>query len=159
MAFIVKIKPMKIGVLSDTHGIIPDTCLEILKDVKLLIHAGDIGGLGVIERLRELADVKAVCGNMDSGALCKRFPRTYLFEIKGKYFYLMHEPYLLDIDPKAAGVDCVIYGHTHIPKIEERDGVLYLNPGSVGVPKLGLGPTVALLEITEDKINAKIVEC
>ena len=151
--------PMRIGVLSDTHGRIPETCLEMLNGVELFIHAGDIGGLQVIKRLGKLADVRAVCGNMDSGSIRKRFPRTDLFEAKGKYFYLMHEPYLLDIDPRAARVDCVIYGHTHIPKMEEKDGVIYLNPGSAGAPKPGRRPTVALLEITGNKIGAEIIEC
>ncbi len=149
---------MKIGIISDTHGRLSDKCKDIFKQVDVIFHAGDIGSLSVIEELEQIAPVYAVCGNMDFGEIAKKYPRTDLIEINNLYFFLMHEPFRLNIDPKAAGVNCVIFGHTHIPEVQEKDGIFYINPGSASLPKWGRNPTVALCDIKGRDIKVDIVE-
>ncbi len=147
---------MKIGIISDTHGRLSDKVLELFKGAEAIFHAGDIGSPKVIEALEELAPVYAVSGNMDFGTLAERFPRKDYIELDGLFFHIMHEPYLLDIDPAAAGIDCVIFGHTHEPFCQERQGVLFINPGSATFPKRGNSPSVACCNIKDKKITPVI---
>ena len=149
---------MKIGVISDTHGVLPEGVLDLFQGADAILHAGDIGPLEIVKELEAAAPVRAVCGNMDYGKVARLYPRTDMFELGGLYFYLMHEPYLLDIDPRAAGVSCVVFGHTHIPTAEEKDGVLFFNPGSASRPKWGRAPTVGMLEIEGGRLKAEIIE-
>ena len=148
---------MKIGIISDTHGRLAEKVLDVLDGIDVIFHAGDIGSLSVVDALESVAPVFGVCGNMDGIEIAKRFPRRDLVELAGECFYIIHEPYLLDIDPKTAGVDCVIFGHTHIPLIEKRDGVLFINPGSASVPKYKNPPTVAVCEIKEGSLKPSIL--
>ncbi len=148
---------MNIAVLSDTHGNLSEKALDVIKGADSIFHAGDIGSLWIVEALESIAPVFAVSGNMDTTEIRRRFPRKDFIELDGCCFYLIHEPYLLDIDPAAAGVDCVVFGHTHRPLIDERDGVLFVNPGSVSLPGYKNPPTLALLRIDDHKIKPQIV--
>ncbi len=149
---------MKIGIISDTHGKLHNKCKDIFCGVNAIFHAGDIGSISVINALKEIAPVYAVSGNMDFGEIAKMFPKTDLIEINNFYFFLMHEPFRLDIDPEAAGVNCIIYGHTHLPEIKKINGIFYVNPGSATFPKWGQKPTVALCDIQQEDMEINIIE-
>ncbi len=149
---------MKIGIISDTHGNLPEKALELFKGVDAILHAGDIGSTSVIGELEQIAKVFAVAGNMDGAVIRQHFPRKDFIDLDIISLYLIHEPYLLDIEPKAAGIDMVVFGHTHTPYIEKKDGVLFLNPGSVSMPRLGEKPSVMLCDIDENKnVQPKII--
>ncbi len=147
----------KIGILSDTHGRMPAKALDVFKEADAIFHAGDIGSLSIIEALESIGPVYAVSGNMDGSEIRRRFPRKDLIEIGRYCFYLIHEPHLLDIEPATAGVHCVVFGHTHVPFKEERDGVLFINPGSASLPGYKNPPTVALCSLDRQGIKAEIV--
>ena len=144
-----------IGVISDTHGHLRAEAAEALKGVDLIIHAGDIGKPEVLSELGKIAPVHAVRGNMD-GHWAFGLPETEIVEVGDFLFYVLHDVFRLDIDPAAAGFAAVINGHTHTPDIENRKGVLYLNPGSAASFKAGA--TVALLRIRGNSLQAEVVE-
>ena len=149
---------MKIGIISDTHGSLPQKVLTLFKGVKAIFHAGDIGSFSVIEDLADIAPVYAVAGNMDRGALAKRFPKTDLIELNDFCVYMIHELYLLDIDPATAGVNCVIFGHTHTPHIEEKGGVLFVNPGSASIPRFGQSPSVMVCHVKGKDLHPTLLK-
>lgn len=149
---------MKIGIISDTHGSLPQKVFGLFEGVKAIFHAGDIGSFSVIEDLADIAPVYAVAGNMDRGALAKRFPKTDLIEIDDFCIYMVHEPYLLDIDPVAAGINCVIFGHTHAAHIEKKEGVLFLNPGSASIPRFGQRPSVMVCHMDGKDIRPVLLK-
>lgn len=140
-----------IGVISDTHGLLRDSALEALRGVDRIIHAGDVDGPGLLERLEAVAPVTAVRGNMDRGAWSSELPMTEVVETGGRALYVLHIPDRLDLDPGAAGFDAVIHGHTHETREERIDGVLYLNPGSAGHRRGSRPATLALLRIGAGK--------
>jgi putative phosphoesterase len=143
-----------LGIISDTHGHLRPEVVAAFSGVDLIIHAGDIGNHEVLETLRTIAPVHAVRGNMDGGwAHC--LPATEVVEIGEVLIYVLHDTYLLDLDPAAAGFVAVINGHTHKAAIEKRRGVLYLNPGSAS-PYSSTG-TVALLQIRGRSLVPQIV--
>lgn len=148
----------RIGVISDTHGVLRDEALAALQDSELILHAGDIGAPEVLARLREIAPVFAVRGNNDRAEWAQAMPLTEAIEIGDHSIYLLHDIADLDIDPAAARFSAVITGHSHKPLIERRDGVLYLNPGSAGPRRFRLPIAVAHLHVTQDALEAKIVE-
>lgn len=121
-----------IGVLSDTHGLLRSEVVAALSGTDRILHAGDIGDETVLRQLQAVAPVTAVRGNMDFGSWSNRLPPSAMIEIAGFCFYLIHDLYRLDLDPAAAGIHVVVYGHTHRPELVRRDGVVYLNPGSAG---------------------------
>jgi putative phosphoesterase len=121
-----------IGVISDTHGLLRPEAVEALRGVEHIIHAGDIGAPEVLSALAEIAPVTAVRGNNDKGAWAGRIPATAVFEAPGLRIYVLHDVNELDLDPAAAGFGVVIAGHSHHPSQDERDGVLFFNPGSAG---------------------------
>ena len=121
-----------VGVISDTHGLLRPDAARHLRDCDLIVHAGDIGAASVVEVLETLAPVRAIRGNVDKGAWAKRFPETEAFKIEAVWLYVLHDLNALDLDPVAAGFDIVVSGHSHRPRCERRDGVLYVNPGSAG---------------------------
>ncbi len=123
---------MQIGVISDTHGLLRPEAVAALRGSDRILHAGDVGDPGILDRLRELAPVTAVRGNIDRETWAAALPETELVEVEGVSLYMLHDLARLDLKPEAAGIRVVIYGHTHQPEIEERNGVLYFNPGSVG---------------------------
>jgi putative phosphoesterase len=151
-------KESVVGVISDTHGLIRPEALHALRGCDLLIHAGDIGDPEIIERLRALAPVSAVRGNIDREAWATSFPPTEVVEVDGKHFYVLHDLSQLDLDPVAAGFAVVVSGHSHRPSTQRRDGVLYVNPGSAGPRRFKLPVTVALVRMTRDEIRPEIVE-
>ena len=144
-----------IGVISDTHGHLKAEAAQALKGVDLIIHAGDVGKPEVLEELGKIAPVHAVRGNMD-GHWALGLPETAVVEMGDLLLYVLHDVFRLDIDPVAAGFSAVINGHTHSATIENREGVLYLNPGSAASFKSGA--TVALLRIRGDSLQAEVVE-
>ena len=143
-----------VGIISDTHGHLRPEVAEAFAGVDLIIHAGDIGNHEVLEALRAIAPVHAVRGNMDGG-WAHDLPATEVVDIGGVLIYVLHDAYLLDLDPAAAGFVAVINGHTHKAAIEKRQGVLFLNPGSAS-PYSSTG-TVALLQILGDSLKPAVV--
>jgi len=148
----------RIGVISDSHGLLRSEAVEVLKGTERIIHAGDIGREAVLEALEEIAPVTAVRGNMDGAPWARRLPETDLVQVGGCLLYVLHDVSRLDLDPAAAGFHAVIFGHSHRPHIERRNGVLYLNPGSAGPSRFRLPVTVALLTINGSILDAAIVE-
>ncbi|MCP5003615.1 MAG: metallophosphoesterase family protein, partial [Planctomycetes bacterium] len=131
----------KIGVISDTHGLVRQRVVDLFSGVDLIIHAGDIGNKGVLETLQTIARVHAVHGNVDGSELAANLPRTDVVKAGEVCFYILHDICKLDLNPAEAGFHAVISGHSHMPEIEKRDGVLFLNPGSAGPRRLDLPVT------------------
>jgi uncharacterized protein len=147
-----------IGVISDTHSLLRPQAVRALKGVELIIHAGDIGGPEVLAALERIAPVEAVRGNIDSGQWAGKLPRTRILEVGGMHLFVLHELPRLDLDPAAAGLAAVIYGHSHRPHLESRDGVLYLNPGSAGPRRFTLPVTLAQLRIRDNSLHVEFVK-
>lgn len=145
-----------VGVISDTHGLLRPEAVAALAGVDHILHAGDVGDAGSLDRLRAIAPTTAIRGNIDTGGPCGQLPATEAVELAGKLFYLVHAIEDLDIEPQAAGVAAVIYGHSHQPSIEERRGVLFLNPGSAGPRRFNLPVTLAKVQILHGKMEAAI---
>jgi uncharacterized protein len=144
---------MRIGIISDTHGLLRPEAADRLADVDHIIHAGDIGSAEVIEGLRRIAPVTAIRGNVDRGEWAAGYPHTAFVRLGGRFFHVLHNLKELDLDPAAAGIDVVVSGHSHRPKIEAADGVLYLNPGSAGPRRFTLPIALATLELTGDAMR------
>ncbi|MEI8374051.1 MAG: metallophosphoesterase family protein [Planctomycetota bacterium] len=121
-----------VGIISDTHGLLRLEALEFLEGVDLIIHAGDIGTPRITDALREIAPVSAIRGNVDRGIWADDFSTTEIVEVDDVLLYVLHDLEQLDLDPAAADFRVVIHGHTHDPKVAEKQGVIYLNPGSAG---------------------------
>jgi uncharacterized protein len=149
---------MKIGIISDTHGLLRPEAVERLAGVDHIIHAGDIGRPDVISDLRKIAPVTAVRGNIDRDAWAAGYPQTELVKLAGRFFYVLHNRAALDLDPAAAGIDVVVSGHSHQPKIETVDGVVYLNPGSAGPRRFSLPIALATLDLSGDAIRPRILK-
>ncbi|MCK9377409.1 MAG: metallophosphatase family protein [Syntrophobacterales bacterium] len=147
-----------IGVISDTHGLLRPEAVKALKGVELIIHAGDIGNPKVLANLSRLAPVHAVRGNTDRADWAADLPLTLVVEVGGVLLYVLHELFTLDLDPAAAGFASVIYGHSHSPRLERKDGVLFLNPGSAGPRRFTLPVSLARLKVNHDSIQAELVE-
>ncbi len=148
---------MRIGVISDTHGLLREKVGELFKGVDLIAHAGDIDCPEVIEVLKNIAPVIAVRGNMDRGEWGQSLRQTEVFEARGIPIYMLHNLYDMDADPKTAGFKVVISGHTHLPKIGRKDGVLFLNPGSAGPRRSDYPISVAILSIYNHVAEAEII--
>ena len=148
----------KIGVISDTHGLVRKSVIKSFKDVDLIVHAGDIDKPDVLETLQTIAMVHPVRGNIDGGKWARNLPYTEVVQVGQIYLYVLHDLDLLDLDPATAGFNVVISGHSHIPKIEERSGVLFLNPGSAGPKRFDYPISIAFLYIKGTSIETEIVE-
>ena len=140
---------MIIGVISDTHGRITNRALKALQGSDLIIHAGDIGNLGVLDALNRIAPVYGVRGNTDMGIWAQTLPMTQMVEAGDKLIYVIHNIAMLDIDPKVAGVDVIIYGHSHIPKKDYKGGIIYFNPGSAGPKRFTLPISLGRIRLEE----------
>jgi uncharacterized protein len=140
---------MRIGVISDTHGLLRPEAQRALLGVQLILHAGDVGAPEILTQLKRIAPVFAVRGNVDTQPWAQGLPLTTVVESYGYSFYLLHNLRDIDLNPQAAGFDAVISGHTHQFEQHYEAGVLYLNPGSAGPRRFQLPVTLALLEITE----------
>lgn len=137
---------MRIGVISDTHGLLRPEALAALKGCDHLLHAGDVGEITILERLRQIAPVTAIRGNVDTHNKCAALPATEVVELEDKLVYMLHNRNDLDLNPKAAGFAAVIFGHSHQPEIAWKDGVLYFNPGSAGPRRFQLPVSVGIIE-------------
>lgn len=149
---------MLIGVISDTHGLLRPEAVEALRGSDAIIHAGDVGDPAILAKLREIAPVRAVRGNVDRGAWARNLPETNVLEVSGITIYILHIIEQLDLKPEAAGFAAVIYGHSHVPKQEMKSHVLYFNPGSAGPKRFKLPVSVGRLEIEAGRITGKIIE-
>ena len=140
-------RPRKIGLISDTHGLLRKEALYALRGSDLIIHAGDIGDPKILEALQQIAPVVAVRGNVDTAEWAKSLPETAVAEAGSVHIYVLHDSNVLDLNAKAAGFDIVVSGHSHKPGRSERDGVVYINPGSAGPRRFRLPITVARLDL------------
>jgi putative phosphoesterase len=144
-----------IGVISDTHGLLRSEALAALRGCDAIVHAGDIGKPEVLEQLVELAPLTAIRGNVDKWAT--DLPDTAVLTLARKRFYVIHDVKELALDPRAAGFAAVISGHSHMPKSETSDGVLYLNPGSAGPKRFKLPVAVATIRVHENGVEAELL--
>lgn len=147
-----------IGVISDTHGLLRPEALEALRGSKYIIHAGDIGAPEILDKLAEIATVTAVRGNVDRASWAKKIPQTEVLELGGVSIYVLHKLQDLDLKPEAAGFRVVISGHTHVPKHETKNGVLYFNPGSAGPRRFRLPVSVGRLVLENGALSAEIIK-
>ena len=149
---------MKIGVISDTHGLLRPEVPPLLAGVERILHLGDVGDPKILKQLRKIASVTAVRGNIDREGPCARLPETEVLLIEGAYLYLLHDVGTLHLDPAAASFAAVLYGHSHKAEIRRHKGVLYFNPGSCGPRRFNLKVTMGYLHIgTDGRIEPEIV--
>jgi uncharacterized protein len=149
---------LRVGVISDTHGLLRPEAREFLRGCDNIIHAGDIGSEQVLQELLAIAPATAVRGNNDQGPWARALPETALAQFGEVLAYVIHDLAQLDIEPQAAGVTVVVSGHSHQPRIQERNGVLYVNPGSAGPRRFKLPIAVAELTIAGNSVTSRIVE-
>ena len=148
---------IRIGLISDTHGLLRPEAVDVLRGSDFIVHAGDIGER-VLEPLSTIAPVTAVRGNNDRAPWAERLSETELLRFGEVTLHVLHDLADLAIDAKAAGVDVVVTGHSHRPKIERRSGVLYVNPGSAGPVRFSLPVSVALMQVVGRDVSVRIVE-
>ncbi|HEY1903340.1 MAG TPA: metallophosphoesterase family protein [Terracidiphilus sp.] len=149
---------MKIGVISDTHGLLRPEVAPVLAGVDSVLHLGDVGKISILRELEKIAPVTAIRGNVDREGPCSELPETDVVLLEGRYVYMLHDLNTLHLDPAAAKFAVVLYGHTHVPVFYKKKGVLYFNPGSCGPRRFELPVTVGLLTIEEDgELTAEIV--
>lgn len=149
---------MKVGVISDTHGLLRPEALRALEGMEAILHAGDVGDAAILDALGKIAPVTAIRGNIDQRGKCAVLPATEWVELGGAVFYLIHDLKELDLDPAAAGIAVVVSGHSHQAKVERRKGVVYLNPGSAGPRRFRLPVTLARVMVESGRVEAEIVE-
>jgi putative phosphoesterase len=147
-----------VGVISDTHGLLRPEAVAALKGTDLIIHAGDVGAPEVIDALRKLAPTFVVRGNVDKAHWAGALPMTAHVEVGGLLFHVLHDISELDLDPAAVGYAAVVYGHSHRPSIEMREGVLFLNPGSAGPRRFNLPVSIARVSVSGHQLRPDIVE-
>jgi uncharacterized protein len=146
-----------VGLIADTHGLLRPEVLETFAGVDLIVHAGDVGREGILEALERLAPVRAVRGNVDRGVWADRLPPNQLIEVGEISLYVHHGHEEPGLDPAAAGYDVVIKGHSHKPDVQEREGILYLNPGSAGPKRFKLPVTVMRLYLKGKSVRSELV--
>src|ERR1041384_1634489 len=149
---------MKVGVISDTHGLLRPEAVELLRRAEHIIHAGDIGAPEIIPELEKIAPVTAIRVNVDTQAWARKFAETEVVELGGGVLDVIHDANTDELKPKAAGFAAVISGHSHKPKQEMKDGVLYFNPGSAGPRRFKLPISVGRLMIADGKVSAEVLE-
>ena len=149
---------MLVGVISDTHGLLRPEALHALRGVEHILHAGDVGNPEIIDKLHEIAPVTAIRGNIDLHGPCADLPSTEAIELGGCFLYMLHNLEDLDLNPSAAKIDVVLFGHSHKPSAAVKSGVLYLNPGSAGPRRFSLPVTVALLHLKPGSARSEIVQ-
>lgn len=144
---------MRIGVISDTHGLLRPEAVHALRGSEHILHAGDIGDPAILDELKTIAPVTAIRGNVDLAGACSRLPATDLVQLAGRNIYMLHDRNALDLDPAAAGIAVVVSGHSHHPAIQWHKGSLYFNPGSAGPRRFSLPVSLGFLTITEAGIE------
>ncbi|MES2222069.1 MAG: metallophosphoesterase family protein [Acidobacteriota bacterium] len=148
---------MRVGVISDTHGLLRPQALHALVGCNHILHTGDVGSDDILEALKAIAPLTAIRGNVDHDGICGKLPATETIELGGKLFYMIHARDDLDLYPHAAGFAAVIFGHSHQPEISWTKGVLYFNPGSAGPRRFTLPITLGILECGPDTLTPTIV--
>jgi hypothetical protein len=149
---------MRVGLISDTHGLLRPSAAAFLRGCNHIIHAGDIGSERILHELSGIAPVTAVRGNNDTDAWAASLPESTLVQLGAIFLFVIHDLTQLDIDPHAAGVRVVVSGHSHRPLIQERDGVIYVNPGSAGPRRFRLPITAAEIGISGNSMTSRITE-
>jgi putative phosphoesterase len=149
---------IRVGVISDTHGLLRPEAVDALEGVDLIVHAGDIGRDIILDELGGIAPVIAVRGNMDTEGWAYQLPMSDTVDLNKTMIYVIHDLNRIDLDPCASGISVVISGHSHKPLIKTRDGVLYLNPGSAGPRRFKLPVSVALLHVNGKSVKTNIVK-
>ena len=150
---------MKIGVVSDTHGLFRPEVASALAGVERILHLGDVGKMAVIQELEKIAPVTAVRGNVDREGGCGKLPETDVVLIAERYVYMLHDLATLHLDPAAGKFAAVLFGQSHVPNFYRRKGVLYFNPGSCGPRRFRLPVSVGLLTVSADgEFEPRIVE-
>jgi putative phosphoesterase len=147
-----------VGVISDTHGLMRPQAIAALRGSDLIIHAGDVGNPDVIKALAGIAPTHVVCGNVDTASWATSLPMTERVDVGRCRFHVLHQVSQLDFDPANLGYAAVVFGHSHQPMIETRNGVLFLNPGSAGPRRFKLPVTVARVGVTGERMRPEIVE-
>jgi putative phosphoesterase len=148
---------VRVGLISDTHGLLRPEAVVSLRGCNLIIHGGDIGGPEILDELASLAPTTAVRGNNDAGTWAQRLQETELIRVEDVLLYVIHNLAEIDVDPRAQGIRVVVSGHSHKPLIEERQGVLFVNPGSAGRRRFKLPIAIGELLIEGDTVSARIV--
>jgi putative phosphoesterase len=148
----------RVGLISDTHGVLRPEAMAFLRGSDFIVHAGDIGHADVLKELAAIAPVTAVRGNNDRGPWAETVRETEVLQVGQVFIYVVHDIAELDLDPVAAGFQVVVSGHSHKPSVKERDGVLYINPGSSGPRRFKLPVAVAELMVDATSVRARIVE-
>jgi putative phosphoesterase len=148
----------KIGIISDTHGLLRPEAQRLLADVDHILHGGDIGRPEIVAALRRIAPVTAIRGNVDTGDWAREYAETERVRLAERSIFILHDLKALRVDPAATGIDVVVSGHSHVPKIGTVDGVLYLNPGSAGPRRFKLPITLATLDVAQDALRPVIHE-
>jgi len=148
----------KIGLISDTHGLLRPEALQAMRSSDLIIHAGDVGDPSILEALANIAPVVAVRGNVDTADWAESLPETAVAEAAGVNIYVLHDVKTLDLDPKASEFHIVVSGHSHKPSRSVRNGVLYINPGSAGPRRFGLPITIAYLDLAATPWTVEFVD-
>jgi uncharacterized protein len=153
-----QMKLTRVGLISDTHGLLRPEAMEALRGSQLIVHAGDVGSPEILESLRTIAPVVAVRGNVDKAEWARRLPLTAVAESDAVLIYVLHDVSTLDLSPPAAGFQVVVSGHSHKPGKMERKGVLYINPGSAGPRRFQLPVMVARLDVGTTPFAVEFVE-
>jgi hypothetical protein len=138
---------MKMGVISDTHGLLRPEVAPALQGVNQILHLGDVGKISILDELAKIAPVTAIRGNVDREGACGKLPETDVLLVEGRYIYMLHDLKSLHLDPAAAKFAAVLHGHTHVPNFYTKKGVLYFNPGSCGPRRFELPVTIGLLTV------------
>ncbi|GGH16202.1 metallophosphoesterase family protein [Silvibacterium dinghuense] len=148
---------MRIGVISDTHGLLRPEAVAALQGVDAILHAGDVGDPAILDALAAIAPVTTIRGNIDRKGSCAELPAIELVEMGGTSIYMLHDRQELDLDPVAAGIAAVISGHSHQPLIEWKKDVLYFNPGSAGPRRFSLPISLGILEIKDGRLEPRLI--
>jgi uncharacterized protein len=149
---------IRIGVISDTHGLLRPEAIAGLRGSNFIIHAGDVGAPGILAELTTIAPLTAIRGNIDKASWSRELPETAVFEVGNISIYVLHDLAQLDLKPEAAGFAAVVSGHSHVPKQETRNGVLYFNPGSAGPRRFKLPISIGKLIIENGVIRSEMMQ-
>ena len=149
---------LRVGVISDTHGLLRPEARNFLVGCDYIIHGGDVGSTDILDVLAAIAPLIAVRGNNDQGACAARLRETELVRVGNVFFYVIHDIAELDIDPGVAGVRVVVAGHSHRPMVKKRDGLLYINPGSCGPRRFKLPISVGEVSVSGNAVTARTLE-